>query len=533
MQNVFYGWWLVPISGTVHMLTSVPLFHAMGLWFVALESAFGWNRTQLSLAFSFTRVEGGILGPIEGYLVDRMGVRRMVLIGLSILGCGFLLFSQVRDTKDIPILRDLPFHLLPDFMQVVEPALMFYFVFMIMALGQGLSGWLTMNTMLNNWFNRHKAKAMGYSSSIGRLGALVLIPAIAWAVDPEHDNLGWSMTALLLGIVTLVLVLPIVKVIRDRPEDFGLLPDGDKPGSAQSAARAGRPAARRALPSQQDFTLREAMRTPTFWLIAFGQGFTSMVLIAMMAHLAPMLWDQGVSVPMAGWVVSTYTAMSMLFQIVGGYVGDLISKRVAYFCFTSIQAGAVAILVFAPNIAELAGLPSLAVVFAFAILFGIGFGGRNPLSTSIRGEYFGRSSFGKIMGMSQVPMNMMLLIAPIYPAVLYNMQGSYNTAFLSLAALNFVGGAMFLMAKPPSKQGFSIKRALIALKQWIFSLPSTIRRFIRTVSSPKQWIFWLVSTIRRISRALAALKQWLLRLASPIRRFRRALKAPKPSRPNR
>lgn len=451
VRGVFYGWWLVPISGIVHMTTSVPLFHAMGLWFVALESSFGWNRTQLSLAFAFTRIEGGILGPIEGYLVDKLGVRRMVFIGLSILGVGFLLFSQVRDSKDIPIIRDLPFELLPDFMRIVEPALMFYLVFMVMALGQGFAGWLNMNTMLNNWFNRHKAKAMGYSSAIGRLGALVLIPAIAWAVDPEQDNFGWSMTALLLGVVTLVLVLPLAKLIRNRPEDYGLLPDGDKPRESATPSRPGRPAARRAPPSDGDFSLRDALRTPTFWLISFGQGFTSMVLIAMMAHLAPMLWDQGVSVPMAGWVVSTYTAMSMIFQIVGGYVGDMISKRFAYFVFTSIQAGAVVVLVFVPELSALLGLPSLVVVFSFAIMFGIGFGGRNPISTSIRGEYFGRSSFGKIMGMSQVPMNIMLLGAPIYPAILHDMQGSYDFAFLSLAFLNFIGGAMFLLAKKPSK----------------------------------------------------------------------------------
>ncbi len=451
MRGVFYGWWLVPISGIVHMTTSVPLFHAMGLWFVALESAFGWNRTQLSLAFAFTRIEGGILGPIEGYLVDRLGVRRMVLIGLSILGVGFLLFSQVRDSKDIPIIKDLPFELLPEFARIVEPALMFYLVFMIMALGQGLSGWLTMNTMLNNWFTRHKAKAMGYSSAIGRLGALVLIPAIAWAVDPEQDNFGWSMTALTLGVVTLVMVIPISRLIRNRPEDYGLLPDGDEPRADPSTTRTGRPAARRAPPSGADFTLRDAMLTPTFWLISFGQGFTSMVLIAMMAHLAPMLYDQGVSVPMAGWVVSTYTAMSMIFQIVGGYVGDMISKRFAYFVFTSIQASAVVVLVFVPEISAFLGLPLLAVVFSFAILFGIGFGGRNPISTSIRGEYFGRSSFGKIMGMSQVPMNIMLLGAPIYPAIMLGIQGSYDFAFLSLAFLNFIGGAMFLLAKKPVK----------------------------------------------------------------------------------
>ena len=451
MRGVFYGWWLVPISGIVHMTTSVPLFHAMGLWFVALESAFGWNRTQLSLAFAFTRIEGGILGPIEGYLVDRLGIRRMVLMGLSVLGVGFLLFSQVRDTRDIPIVKDLPFELMPAFMQVVVPALMFYLVYMVMALGQGFSGWLTMNTMLNNWFTRHKAKAMGYSSAIGRLGALVLIPAIAWAVDPDQDNFGWSMTALTLGVITLVMVIPISKLIRNRPEDYGLMPDGDAPRAAPSTIRPGRPAARRAPPSDADFTLGDALRTPTFWLISFGQGFTSMVLIAMMAHLAPMLYDQGVSVPMAGWVVSTYTAMSMIFQVVGGYVGDMISKRFAYFVFTSIQASAVVVLVFVPEISAFLNVPLLVVVFSFAILFGIGFGGRNPISTSIRGEYFGRSSFGKIMGMSQVPMNIMLLGAPIYPAIMLGIQGSYDFAFLSLAFLNFIGGAMFLLAKKPSK----------------------------------------------------------------------------------
>ena len=374
---------------------------------------------------------------------------------MSILGVGFLLLSQVRDSKDIPIVRDLPFELLPDFARVVEPALMFYLVFMIMALGQGLSGWLTMNTMLNNWFTRHKAKAMGYSSAIGRLGALVLIPAIAWAVDPEQDNFGWSMTALTLGVVTLVMVIPVTRLIRNRPEDYGMMPDGDAPrdgsGDGPSTTRTGRPAPRRAPPSDADFTLRDALYTPTFWLISFGQGFTSMVLIAMMAHLAPMLYDQGVSVPMAGWVVSTYTAMSMIFQVVGGYVGDVISKRFAYFVFTSIQASAVVVLVFVPEISAFLGVPLLVVVVSFAILFGIGFGGRNPISTSIRGEYFGRSSFGKIMGMSQVPMNIMLLGAPIYPAIMLGIQGSYDFAFLSLAALNFIGGAMFLLAKKPVK----------------------------------------------------------------------------------
>ena len=78
----FYGWYLVPVVGLIMLASTTPLFHAMGLWAVALERAFGWNRTKLSIALTLTRVEGGILGPAEGYLIDKIGTKRMVFVGM-------------------------------------------------------------------------------------------------------------------------------------------------------------------------------------------------------------------------------------------------------------------------------------------------------------------------------------------------------------------------------------------------------------------------------------------------------------------
>jgi len=424
-RGTFYGWWLVPIGGVIHSVTSVPLFHAMGLWFVALEHAFGWNRTQLSLAFSLTRVEGGLMGPVEGYLADRLGPRRIIFIGLLVLGCGFLFLSQVQNLW------------------------MFYMAFIIMAVGQGMGGWLPMNTLLNNWFVRNRATAMGISSAISRLGALILIPAMAWAVDPAEDNLGWRMTAVLLAVMAFSLAIPITKVIRNRPEDMGLRTDGDPPEKASASDATlvtgdsdEGTAASGPVIYEGDFTLKQAMRTSSFWLIAFGHGFTSMIIISIMAHLAPLLTlDRGYSVPTAGLVVTAYTAVSMIFQIVGGYVGDRVPKRIALFFFSSIQASAIFILIFAPN---------LGYIFLFAVVFGMGFGGRNPLTTSIRGDYFGRSSFGKIMGMTQLPMNVLLLIAPIFAGYMRDTYGTYNVAFITLAGLNYLGGVLLLMAKKPT-----------------------------------------------------------------------------------
>ena len=440
-KRIFYGWWLVVITGSVMVISTTPMFHAMGLWFVALESTFGWTRTQLSLAFAFTRVEGGILGPIEGYLTDRYGTKRLVMAGMAIMGVGWLLFSLVQDTKDVPYLRDLPFDALPDFMQVLIPPITFYLVYMLIALGQGIGSWLPLMAMLNNWFNRRRAMAMGFSNSTSRLGTLVLIPAIAWAIDPEFERLGWRLTVIIIGVAILVINLPLSLLIRNRPEDHGLLPDGDRPVDRAPAAGSDRTRPARPAADQADFTWQQAIRTPAFWLISVGHGCTSMILIAMMAHLAPMMVDQGYSLQVASYVITGYTVVSMVFQIIGGFIGDRVPKRLALFVFTWIQASGVFLLTFGPA--------TLPVAYGFALLFGAGFGGRNPLTVSIRGEYFGRASFGKIMGLSQVPMNVMLLAAPVFAGVVRDATGEYVIAFAVLAALNMLGGVLFLLAARP------------------------------------------------------------------------------------
>ena len=233
-----------------------------------------------------------------------------------------------------------------------------------------------------------------------------MIPALAWAIDPVHDRIGWSVTTLIIGAVVIVLAFPVTRLIRNRPEEYGLLPDGDRP-APRRATEGGQQGGSESKPQvDPDFTVRQALNTSSFWLISVGHGFTSMVLIAMMAHLAPMMLDRGYDLQTAAFVITGYAIVSMVFQVVGGYVGDRVPKRLALFVFTWIQASSVFLLALGP--------PTLPVAYGFALLFGIGFGGRSPLTVSIRGEYFGRKSFGKIMGVSQVPMNVLLLAAPVF-----------------------------------------------------------------------------------------------------------------------
>ena len=425
-RNVYYGWYIVFATGFVMTIATVPLFHAMTLWAVALENSFGWPRGQLSLALTLTRIEGGLMGPIEGYLTDKLGARKMVLIGFIILGLGFLIFWQI-DAGFWP----------------VAPLYMFYVAYMVMAAGQGMGSWVPMMTTINNWFSRRMASAMGWANFMSRGGALLVIPLIDLGINGSigvpftghtlkiGGVLGWENVALVLAILILVAAAPLSYIIRNRPEDMGLLPDG---ADAAQTTRGGR---RPAPP--QGLTAQQAVRTSAFWLIALGHGMTSMIILAIFTHLGLLLKDAGFQ-EYAGTVVILYTLVSMFSQPLGGYVGDRFPKRYGLFVFTTIQAAAVLLLTFSTE---------LWMFYTFAVIFGFGFGGRNPLTTSIRGEYFGRGNFGKILGISTIPMNGLLLISSPFAGYMYDWRGSYTIAFLVLAAFNFIGGVCFLFARRP------------------------------------------------------------------------------------
>ena len=408
----FYGWWMVAVSGFIMVITAVPVFQASAVWAVALESQFGWTRTQLGLALSFTRVEGSLTGPIAGYLVDRLGTRFMVFTGLLVLTVGFFLFSQVQNLW------------------------MFYLAYFVMSVGQGQAGWLTVMTLLNHWFVRHRGMAMGLAMVGMGIGTLVLIPVIAWLIDPDADRLGWRRTLEILAVVSLVSAIVLPKVVRNKPEDVGQHPDGVPPVVATSVNEDSEP--------ELELTIGQALRTQAFWCISFGHGLGSMVVLAIMSHLGLLLRDVGYGVQTVGWVIMVQTAVAIIFQFFGGWLGDRIPKNVALFVFTLIQGLGVVFLTLGPD---------LLYFYAFAVLFGIGFGGRTPLTTAIRGDYFGRASFGKILGISTVPMNVLLLIAAPMAGFMRDELGDYDMAFLLLAGLNMAGAVLFLIARKPKLPG--------------------------------------------------------------------------------
>ena len=161
----------------------------------------------------------------------------------------------------------------------------------------------------------------------------------------------------------------------------------------------------------------------------------------MMVHLGPMLDDRGFSLQTVGWVVAIYTGVAAVFTLIGGYLGDRMPIRWTIFAFSAVQSIAVAVLVVGET---------EAMAYLFGVLLGIGFGGRNPLTTAIRGVYFGRKAFASITGISMIPMNVLLLASPLFAGIMFDATGTYTVSFAVVAVVSFFGSALFLMLGDPA-----------------------------------------------------------------------------------
>ncbi len=389
------------------MLMSTTVFQGVGTFFVALERNFGWNRTTLSGAFALARAEGALFGPLEGFLVDRLGTRRMVVIGYFVMGLGFIFYSQIQSVWQ------------------------FYAAYLAISLGSGVGGWIAIVTLINNWFSRRRAMAMSLAVSGVQLGGF-LVPLMAWGIE-NHD---FRMTSLGIGIVLIVVAVPASRLMRNVPEDMGLRPDGDPSPLTRDSTASTEPTSDQAA----EMTPRQALRTAAFWIIAVARLTSVVSIITLSVHLVPKLTDSGMSLITANFVVTLYTFVAFLSGFVAGYLADRTSKVIVLFVCMFMQAVAMGIL---------ALTDTLPMVLVFAVLWGAGFGGRVPLLTAIIGDFFGRKNFGSILGMNMVPSNIAMIFAPLFAGFMYDLRQSYFIPFATFAIMGFIGTFVILLARQP------------------------------------------------------------------------------------
>jgi len=404
-RRIFYGWWMVAAGCGLQFLQSALLMQSFGAYVAVLRDERGWSKTALSGAAALQQMEVAILGPILGWIIDRFGPQGIIRIGVVVFGIGLMLLSF---TDTLPA---------------------FYAAFVVIALGSSLCGFFPVNVALINWFERWRARALSSMSFALALGGISL-PLVAWSLQ----TFGWRATAFSSGVIAVVVGLPLAFVMRRRPEDHGEVMDG-------IAAPA--PEKRHDSPSSisRDFTAREALRTPAFWLLSLGHGFALFVVHAVTVHsITHMNQGLGYSIAQASLVYTLLTVSQVGGVLIGWAIGDRYDKRLIAAACMLAHMTALLLLTYAVNVP---------MVLAFAVLHGAAWGLRGPFMQALRADYFGRSAIGMILGLSFMIIVIGQIGGPMIAGILADITGNYRAGFTILALLAGLGSLFFILAKRP------------------------------------------------------------------------------------
>ncbi len=409
-RRVFYGWVVVAAGAVNQALISGLGLHGFGTFIVPLEAQFGWSKATLSAARSLVQIENGLMGPLEGIVVDRFGPRLTMGFGLFFFGLGMVLLGMIQSLWA------------------------YYLSFVVVAFGASIGGHLVTTTVVNNWFRRKRTIAMSIALTGVGFGGITVIPVLVWV----RDSFGWREAAISAGIAVWVIAIPIVAAMRRSPEEYGVLPDGDPPDRAQEAAATGeRPRGG----GDIDFTLGEAVRTSAFWLLGLSHGIALLPIMSASVHqFAHMEQGMGLRPSSAALVVTVMSAFVIAGRLIGGVLGDRWDKRYVYVIGLGGAASGMTVFALATQLWH---------AMLYGVLFGLAWGVRGPMVNSMRGEYFGRAAFGKIAGTSSLILMPFSIFAPIFAGFMADSLGDYKLAFLILAGLSVFGILTVMAIRPP------------------------------------------------------------------------------------
>jgi sugar phosphate permease len=408
MKRLFYGWYMVAAGSGLQVLQSSLMTQSFGAYLAVLQVERGWSKTALSGAAALQQMEAAILGPVLGWFIDRFGPQGMIRAGIVVFGIGLMLLS------------------------FTDTLLAFYGAFVVIALGASLCGFFPVNVALIHWFERWRARALS-SLSLGIALGGISVPLVAWSLQ----TYGWRATAFVSGIIAIVLGLPLAMVFRRRPEDQGMVVDGIALPSVEEKHLIEKPDPGR------DFTAREALRTPAFWLLSLGHGFALLVVHAVSVHaIAHMHQGLGYSVAQASLVYTLLTLSQIGGVVIGWLIGDRYDKRlISGGCMLGHMAGLL-LLTYAV---------AVPMVLAFAVLHGAAWGLRGPFMQALRADYFGRSAIGMILGLSVMIIVVGQVAGPMVAGILADATGNYRAGFTILALLAGLGSLFFFFARKPER----------------------------------------------------------------------------------
>ena len=415
--QIFYGWWIVFGGVLGNAINSGITFHALPAFLIPLSNSFGVSLTVMAAGLSLARIETAFLGPIEGYLVDKFGPRTMMLIGVPTmaLGCLFISFCHSFTVFLIPFLSGL-------------------------ILGSSIGFASPLTTAVANWWQKKRGRAIGIMWLGHSLGSTA-VPLYNIVIE----RLSWRWAFRIMTTTILVLGIPIALIMRHRPEQYGLLPDGVSQKEPEPSKN---------LPSQEmgftddsapssktkDFTILEAIRTSSFWFFTISVSVRSAVTTALAINTFPLVQNLGGNSSEARFLFLLQGIFSAPGRLFLSWAGDFVNKR-------QIMAGC--LLFLAVTLALMSVAPTVKQLTILWVPYAILWGGLSSLPNALRADLFGRENFATIQGATAPVSNLFGLLAPIFATWVFQTTGSYRIPLLVFSGFSLVSMVLILFAKQP------------------------------------------------------------------------------------
>ncbi|HET8944480.1 MAG TPA: MFS transporter [Dehalococcoidia bacterium] len=408
--GVFFGWWVVFATAAIVFLTGGTFFYGFGALFNPIVDEYGWSRASVSFAFSLRSEVGGLAAPIVGFMVDRVGSRRLMMIGVALVALGFVLLSRMQSL----------------------PA--FYGAVVVIALGISATGGPVGMVAITHWFKKRRGRALAMMTvGAGTSGVMVLV------LELLISGFGWRSALLIMGVTQFVVCMPLAMSVRNRPEEIGLQADNEPWDNDDPAGATTGPAS---LAGQREgMTVAQAIRSTSFWRLSLAVMLTNLGTTAIIVHQIPFFTSSvGLSEGLAAASVTAMTFMSLVGRLTFGQMADFRDKRF-------VMAGAFALAAFSLLLFATVYEP-WQVLYTLPV-FALGFGGMIPTRPAFQAEYFGLRAFGAIQGLVFTIATLGALVGPVFAGWVYDQTDSYRLAFVLLAVASFLAVPMVLSIRRP------------------------------------------------------------------------------------
>jgi MFS family permease len=398
--GIFYGWWIV-LAAFLNLFCTVGMvFYGFPVFYPALIASLGFTRAQATQGFLLGFLIVGIpFGLLAGWLIDRIGARVVILLGIGFVGVPLILMGFMTNVWQYEVLC------------------------LLEVLGYVLAGPIANQVLVAQWFQARRGRAMGYAYLGLGLGGVVAPPAANFLIH----TLGWRYALQAAGAFILLILFPIgFWVTRSTPTDLGLLPDG----AAQSHATA----------ASSSVGLAAAMRTKNFWLILFGSALVIGAINAVIQHFILFMQDMGYSRATGSRFLSGLLASSLCGRVLVGYLADRFRKKNAMALFYLIIGSSIPLLF-------LARQPLAA--WSFAVAFGFAMGADYMLIPLVTAECFGIGSLGKLLATIIMGYSIGQWVAPWIAGRLFDAHHSYDLTWQIMAGAGVLGAAAIYAISVP------------------------------------------------------------------------------------